>query len=117
MEAPKVFQFIGEMVTNATDTFVQPTISTLMSELKVVALTSLTLYLVFTGYAMVTGLIELPFWTFIKQCLKIMVITFFALNIDGYTNGVMEAIIGLEDGLSQIVNQAQSVDGKPLSIY
>ena len=110
---PMVFQFIGDTVTNATDAFVTPAASDLMTALQMVVLTSVTLYITMTGYAISTGAVESPFWTFVKQCMKIIIIAFFALTADGYITGVMGAINGLESGLSQ----AMSGGAAPPSIY
>ena len=113
----EVFQFIGETVTKATEAFVQPAVSTLMFELQMLTLTGVTLYITLTGYAISTGAVESPFWTFLKQCMKIIIIAFFALTADGYIKGVMDAIDGLESGLSQTLSPTTSAGGTPLSIY
>ena len=111
---PMVFQFIGETVKNATDAFVEPAASSLMFALQMMVLTGVTLYITMTGYAIATGAVESPFWTFVKQCMKIIIIAFFALTADGYISGVMSAINGLEEGLSQAMNTS---GGAPMSIY
>lgn len=111
---PMVFQFIGETVKNATDVFVTPAATNLMFGMQMIALTGVTLYITLTGYAIATGAVESPFWTFVKQCIKIIIIAVFALTVDGYINGVMNAIGGLETGLSD----AMASSGKPSkSIY
>jgi len=109
----KIFQFIGETVTNVTDAFVEPAASNLMFALQMLILTGVTLYITLTGYAISTGAVESPFWTFVKQCLKIVIIAIFALTVDGYIHGVLGAITGLESGLSQ----ALSGNTTPTSIY
>jgi len=101
---PMVFQFIGDTVTNATNAFVTPAATNLISALQIIAVTGVTLYIVMTGYAISTGAIESPFWTFAKQCVKIIIISFFALTVDGYTNHVIGALNGLETGLSDAMN-------------
>ena len=110
---PMVFQFIGETVKNATDAFVEPAASSLMFSLQMLVLTGVTLYITMTGYAISTGAVESPFWTFVKQCMKIILIAFFALTADGYITGVMGAINGLESGLSQAMNGGAA----PMTIY
>lgn len=72
MEAPKVFNFVGQMITDATGAFVQPTTSSLMLELKATALICVTLYIILMGYAIATGSVESPFWSFIKQCMELI---------------------------------------------
>lgn len=104
MDDAMVFQFIGATVTNATDAFVQPAARALMFKLQMLALTGVTLYIVLTGYAIATGAVESPLWTFIKQCVKITVIAAFALTVDGYITGVMGAFSGLESGLADAMN-------------
>ena len=109
-----IFQFIDESVRRATDAFVTPAASNLMFALQMLVLTGVTLYITMTGYAISTGAVESPFWTFLKQCFKIIVIAFFALTADGYIDGVMSAINELERGLSQAMNVSNNT---PMSIY
>ncbi|MGC3292460.1 type IV secretion system protein [Pseudomonas aeruginosa] len=111
---PMVFQFIGETVQNATDAFVSPAASKLMTALQLTALAGVTLYITMTGYAISTGAVEAPFQTFLKQCVKIIIIAAFALTADGYTNSVMGALQGLETGLSDALNVG---GGNATSIY
>ncbi|OAI20332.1 hypothetical protein A1359_21075 [Methylomonas lenta] len=111
---PMVFQFIGDTVKNATDVFVTPAATNLMTALQLVALTGVTLYITLTGYAIATGAVESSFWTFVKQCIKISIIAVFALTVDGYVNGIMVAFEGLETGLSD----AMATGGAPAgSVY
>ena len=109
-----IFQFIDEAVRSATDAFVAPAASNLMFALQMLVLTGVTLYITMTGYAISTGAVESSFWTFLKQCLKIMMVAFFALTADGYIGGVMNAINELERGLSQTMNLGANT---PMSIY
>lgn len=107
-----LFQFVGETVTNATDAFITPAAGQLITAIQGLILTGVTLYIVLQGYAISTGAMESPFWTFTKHCAKIIIIAMFALSADGYTNYVMGAINGLESGLSsamQIGNNAQNI--------
>ncbi|ECY1471821.1 type IV secretion system protein [Salmonella enterica] len=99
-----LFTFIGDTVTNATDAFVTPAAANLMFKLQMVALTGVTLYIVLTGYAIATSSVESPFWTVIKQWLKIAVIAAFALSADGYQDQVVAAFNGLQSGLSEALN-------------
>lgn len=100
MDDLMIFQFVGETVKNATDAFVTPAASQLITAIQALTLTGVTLYIVLQGYAISTGAVESPFWTFIKQSLKIGIIAFFALTVDGYISHVVTAINGLEEGLS-----------------
>jgi type IV secretion system protein VirB6 len=113
----EVFQYIGKTVQNATDAFVQPAANNLMFALQMLVLTGVTLYITLTGYAIATGAVESPFWTFIKQCVKIVIIAFFALTADGYLNNVMGAFTGLEAGLAQAMSKSGSSPNDPMTIY
>lgn len=115
MADPMVFQFIGESVSNATDAFVEPAATNLMFALQMLALTGVTLYITLTGYAISTGAVESPFWTFIKQCVKIIIIAAFALSVDGYFGKVVTALGGLEEGLAQALNP--DAGAAPMNIY
>jgi type IV secretion system protein VirB6 len=115
MDDPMVFQFVGETVTNATEAFIAPAAERLMSGLQLLILTGVTLYITLTGYAVATGAVQSPFWTFAKQCMKIVLIAFFALSVDGYVNNVMSGISGLEVGLANAMTGAPA--GPTSSIY
>ncbi|WP_319103242.1 type IV secretion system protein [Pseudomonas aeruginosa] len=104
MADPVLFMFIGDTVTNATNAFVNPAATNLMFKLQMSALVGVTLYITLTGYAVATSSVEAPFWTVIKQWLKIAVIAAFALSADGYQNQVVAAFNGLQTGLSEALN-------------
>ena len=101
---PMVFQFIGQSVENATNAFVTPAAANLIGGLQILAITGVTLYIVLTGYAIVTGAVQAPVWTFLKQCVKIIFIAAFALTVDGYAQYVMGTLRGLESGLASLMN-------------
>lgn len=107
---PKVFQFIGEAVLSATDAFVTPTAGHLMESLKVVAASGLTLYLVITGYAVISGAVQSPFWNFMKLFMKVALVSFMALTVDGYTNVVMGSLKQLESILVSGMSGGSSGD-------
>lgn len=99
-----LFQYLGETITNATAAFVEPAASSLMYGLQMLAVTGVTLYMVLMGYAISTGSVEAPFASFMKQCVKIIIVAAFALSADGYNNHVVAALNGLETGLSDLLN-------------
>ncbi len=106
---PKVFQFIGETVKAATDAYVIPAASNLIEPLQQLAIAGLTLYITLTGYAIMTGAVESPFWTFFKQSVKSLVIVAFALSAATYTDYVVGAFEGLETGLAEALNSNTTV--------
>ena len=101
---PMVFQFIGETVKNATDAFITPAAGNLITALSVLAAGGLSLYFTLTGYAIMTGAVESPFWTFVKQSVKSLIIVAFALSASAYTNSIIGSFEGLETGLSEALN-------------
>lgn len=101
---PMIFQFIGNTVQNAINAFVGPASGNLIIALQLLALTGISLYLTLTGYAIMTGAVQVPFYTLLKQVLKIAIISAFALTADGYANGVMDTLNGLETGLADAMN-------------
>ncbi len=110
-----VFQFIGGTVENAINQLVLPSVENLIFSLQTLAILGVTLYITLTGYAIATGAVESSFWTFIKQCLKIIVIAAFALSVDGYVEYVIAGFEGLETGLINIMNTGSS--SETISIY
>jgi len=108
-----LFQFIGETVTNATNSFVAPAAGNLIAALKTTAILGVTLHFVLQGYAIISGAVQEPFFNLLKQAAKIIIIAAFALNADNYANYVVEGFNGLESGLSE----ALSASGEPASIY
>ena len=99
-----LFQWIGGSVDAMLNTFVTQTASNVILGFQLLLLTGVSLYMTMTGYAIATGAVESPWWTFLKQCLKIIIITGFCLTVDGYTSTVVSAIQGLESGLADIMS-------------
>lgn len=99
-----VFQWIGGSVDAMLNTFVTQTASNVIFGFQMLLLTGVTLYITMTGYAISTGAVESPFWTFAKQCLKIIIIAGFVITADGYTSTVVSAMQGLESGLADIMS-------------
>lgn len=110
--APMVFQFIGDTVSNATAAFVAPAAGNLIIALAVIATAGLSLYFTLTGYAIMTGAVESPFWTFVKQSVKSLFILAFALSATSYTDDVVGSFEGLETGLSAALNTSTATTPK-----
>jgi len=64
----KVFRGIGPSIEKAVDAYIGSTATQLIDAIQILALTGVTLYIVITGYAIMTGAIESPVKTLIKQC-------------------------------------------------
>lgn len=112
-----IFQFIGETVQNATDAFVSPAAAQLIYALKLTAIAGMGLYFTLMGYMIATGAVQESFYTFLKTCLKTIVVAAFALNVDTYTTWVMGGFHGLQNGLAQAMDTSGSVTSDPQTIY
>ena len=99
-----LFQWIGGSVDAMLNTFVTQTASNVIFGFQMLVLTGVTLYITLTGYAISTGAVESPFWTFFKQCMKIGIIAAFVMTADGYTSTVVSAMQGLESGIADIMS-------------
>lgn len=109
-----LFQWIGSSVDAMLNTFVSETASNVILGFQMLMLTGVTLYITLTGYAISAGAVEAPFQTFIKQCMKILIITAFCMTADSYTATVVSAIQGLETGLADIMSTSNA---QATSIY
>lgn len=109
-----LFQWIGGSVDAMLNTFVTQTASNVILGFQMLVLTGVALYITLTGYAITTGAIEAPFRTFLKQCLKIIIIAALCLTADNYMSTVVSAIQGLESGLADIMS---SPSGTSTNIY
>lgn len=112
-----IFQFIGQTVQNATDAFVSPAAAQLIYVLKLTALAGMGLYFTLMGYMIATGAVQESFYTFLKTCIKVIIIAAFALNVDTYTTWVVGGMHGLQSGLSQAMDTSGSVTSDPQTIY
>lgn len=99
-----LFQWIGGSVDAMLNTFVTQTASNVILGFQMLVLTGVTLYITLTGYAISTGAVDSPFWTFFKQCLKIGIIAAFVMTADGYTSTVVSAMQGLESEIADIMS-------------
>lgn len=95
------------MIEDAIKTYVDPGAASLIASLHMVAVAGIGLYFTLTGYLVMMGEVEESFYHFLKQCLKVIFIAAFALNVDNYSHWVVESLKGLESGLSA----AMSVHG------
>jgi type IV secretion system protein VirB6 len=107
-----LFRAIGSAMEEAIHTFVEPGAARLIDAIEPTAVIGITLYFTLMGYLIMTGSLQRPFFDFLKQVVKILIVAAFALNVDGYTRGVLEAFSGLETGLTA------ALTGKPdVTIY
>lgn len=111
---PNIFQFIGESVTNATAIFTAPAAARLILALKGIVVVCVTIYLMITGYMIMVGAVATPVWSFFVLSARILIVSAFALQIDLYTNTVLEFFTSLEVGLATAMS---STGATPTSVY
>lgn len=100
----QIFQFVGATVTNATDAFIGPATSQLMTALQALALAGVSLYIYLMGAAILFGTVQSPIGKFVIQSLKLVFITAIALTADTYSAVVVSTFEGLEAGLAEAMN-------------
>ncbi|MFQ1064133.1 TrbL/VirB6 family protein [Bordetella trematum] len=103
-----LFEWIGGSVDAMLSSFVSGTASNVIFGFQMLMLTGVTLYITLTGYAIASGAVESPLPTFIKQCMKIIIIAAFCMTADSYSATVVSAIHGLETGLSDIMSTSNA---------
>jgi type IV secretion system protein VirB6 len=104
-----LFRAIGSAMEEAIRTFVEPGAARLIDAIEPTAVIGITLYFTLMGYLIMTGYLQRPFFDFLKQAVKIILVAAFALNIDGYAKGVLEAFNGLETGLTEALTGKSAV--------
>lgn len=115
-DAPMIFQFIGEQVDRAMNTFIAVTSSQVISDFTLLAIAGATVYFVLFGYMIMAGRVQQPMSGFITQCVKYLLIGGFALSADIYMSWVVSAIQGLENGLASAF-ATTGTGGDPISVY
>ena len=115
MAGPMIFQFIGETIDTALNTYVNTTAGAVVSTFVTLAVLLTTFHYVMNGFMMVLGKVEAPFSTFLLSCGKFLLISAFALNADMYLTWVVEAIRGLESALAASFSGSNGMS--PTSVY
>jgi len=100
-----IFEFIGQTITNATSAYIDPVIGDLIAATKITCVSGVALYLTLMGYSIMTGAIQAPFRTFLKTCLKLIIITAFICSADAYNGLVVDTLKGFESGLASIMTK------------
>jgi type IV secretion system protein VirB6 len=115
MDELMLFQFIGETVNAALNTYVNVTAGNVVSTFEATAVALTTLYYIMNGYMMIAGRVETPFHTFLLSAGKFVLISALALNADIYLEWVVESIRDLELGFTSAF--AGSHGTAPDSVY
>ncbi|MBB1625957.1 type IV secretion system protein [Achromobacter sp. UMC71] len=109
-----LFQWVGDSLDSMLNSFISGTASNVIFGFQMLMLTGVTLYITMTGYAISMGAVEAPFRTFLKQCVKIIIIATFCMTADSYTATIVSAIQGLETGLADIMSTSNA---QAMNIY
>lgn len=100
MAGPMLFQFVGETIDTALNAYVNTTSSAVVDTFIGIAISMTAFYYTMNGFMMVLGKVEAPGSTFLVSLGKFLLISAFSLNADTYSTEVVEAIRGLESGLT-----------------
>lgn len=115
MSGPMLFQFIGESVDTALSTYVTTVSSSIVTTFISVAIGFTTLYYVMLGFMMMLGRVESPWSNLMISAGKFLLIGSFAVSASAYGTWVVEAIRGLESGLTAAFSGADGIE--PTSVY
>lgn len=97
------FRYIGPTIDDIATKFISQTSGDLISALKPVAVSGLTLYITIYGFLIITGRVSDPLPDFIIKSLKWCAVIGFGLAAGHYQGEVVNVINAVKDGLSDIV--------------
>lgn len=100
-----LFQSMGETIDNATQTFVVQVSTDIIAMITPWAISGVSLFITFYGYLLIAGKIQEPFYDFLIKCVKIGLISTFALSAPNYWEGIVATLQGLEASLMNAINE------------
>lgn len=115
MDDVTLFQFIGDSIDGALNAYVNTAASSVIATFITLAVSMTALYYVLMGYMMMLGRVESPWSNLIVSAGKFLLISTFALNAGSYMTWVVEAIRGLEVGLTAAFSGSNGT--APDSVY
>jgi type IV secretion system protein VirB6 len=101
--AAEIFTFIGDELQKVGDAFLGNAVPSIVAAITPVAIAGVALYFAVMGYMVISGAVQEPFWNFLKQGAKILIVAACALHADTYLKVVVESFRGLESGLMTAV--------------
>jgi type IV secretion system protein VirB6 len=113
---PTIFRTIGSSADSALTNFVSNTSGAIITTIALTAVSLTTFYYVLNGFMIIMGKVEAPFQTFLMSAAKFLLIAAFALNITNYSNFVVEAVDGLEEGLTAAFSGQSGATGGGMPI-
>ena len=100
-DAPMIFRFVGDSLSNLAEGFIGEASSNLIAMLGPVALAGVTLFITIYGYMVLMGKITAPLNDLVVKCLKMAFVGAIALNASNYMEYVRAPLDGLETALVQ----------------
>jgi type IV secretion system protein VirB6 len=102
--ATTIFQSIGGTIDNVTQTFVTQVSADVITMITPWAISGVSLFVTFYGYMIIVGKIQEPFYDFLIKCVKIILISSFALNASNYLEWIVGTFQGFEASLMSAIN-------------
>ncbi len=112
--ASTIFQFLGETVQNASDALVIPTATNIISAITPLTISGLTIYIMLTGFQIITGAMQEYFYAFLVRSARIILITILGLNVVTYGTYVIGFFQGFESGIASVLSLG---DANAANIY
>lgn len=100
-----IFTFVGNVLDSAIGPFIDKTVPNVIAAITPIAITGVALYFAVMGYMVLSGAVQEPFWNFVKQGVKIVIVTACALNTANYKDYVVGSMQSLEGGLMAAAGQ------------
>jgi type IV secretion system protein VirB6 len=113
-----IFQFIGEILDDILNSFVDGTAGKVISTFTGFFVIGCSIHLTMLGYLIGWGYVELPFSTFMKTCAKYLIIGGLALSASTYIDSIAGSIRSLETGFTSAFSADSADSGtEPTSVY
>ena len=107
LEVPvTIFHYAGTIIDSSLAAFISNTASGVISGVTTTVVSFGTLYFVALGYMIMMGQVQEPAHHFFKNMAKFLLISALALNSATYLAWVVQAIYGLESGLTSLFSSA-----------
>lgn len=110
-----IFQFIGDTMTAALDSYVNTVAGAVISSIAATAVIAGGLYFAVMGTLMALGRIDGAFSQLIMACIKFMLVAAIALNVGTYSSFVVDSVHGMETGFQKAFSGDHGA--APASVY
>lgn len=110
-----LFQFVGNTVDTALNTYVQEASGKVIIDFTFIAITATALLYTFNGYMLIIGKGEQSAEQFFVSMGKFLLISAFAMSATNYLHWVVSAINGLETGITAAFSLGTNSD--PTNVY